>query len=71
MSDLEQQRDELEALRSIYIEEEFTSYENHDKPGGHFYANIELPPNFQVIYQILRNKRKPVPSSSSPGIFSS
>jgi len=68
MSDLEQQKDELEALKSIYIEEEFTPYDNA-KPGGHFYANVELPPNFQVIYQLLRNNYKSNPSSSAPGIF--
>jgi hypothetical protein len=63
-SNLEQQADELEALQSIYTEEEFSPYDN-ERPGGHFLAHIDLPPNFQVQYQLLGNKYKSKPSSSS------
>ncbi|XP_059471240.1 E3 ubiquitin-protein ligase RNF14-like [Neocloeon triangulifer] len=57
MNDLEQQQDELEALTSIYMEDEFAL--NKAKPGGVFFTNLDLPPNFQVIYRLLSNKYKP------------
>jgi hypothetical protein len=49
MADLEAQKDELEALQSIYTSEEFKVNAKGEEVGGQFFAHIDLPAKFTVV----------------------
>lgn len=56
MSSKESQRDEICALESIYNEEEIQTHEENGLLGGQFYAYIELPAGFRVVFRDLRKE---------------
>jgi hypothetical protein len=56
MASKESQRDEMCALESIYNEEEIQTHEENGLLGGQFYAYIELPSGFKVVYRDLRKE---------------
>ncbi|KAF4524649.1 hypothetical protein B566_EDAN013757 [Ephemera danica] len=65
MSDLEAQKDELEALQSIYTNEEFKVNANDEESGGQFFAHIDLPSNFNVIAKRLPYQKAAANSGAS------
>lgn len=56
MSNKESQRDEICVLESIYNEEEIQIHEENDILGGQFYAYIDLPTGFKVVFRDLRKE---------------
>ena len=56
MSNKESQKDELCVLESIYNENEIQTYEENDHFGGQFYAHVDLPAGFRIIFKDLRKK---------------
>ncbi|PSN48331.1 hypothetical protein C0J52_03415 [Blattella germanica] len=56
MSDKERQKDEICALDSIYNEEEFQVHDENGLSKGTFYAYIDLPSEFKVVYKNLRQE---------------
>jgi hypothetical protein len=56
MSNKECQRDEICALESIYNEEEIQTCEENGLLGGQFYAYIDLPTGFKVVFRNLLKK---------------
>lgn len=53
MSDKESQTDEVEALQSIFSEEEFSSTNENGVFNLQFYAFINLPKDFKVVFRNL------------------
>jgi len=51
MSDFESQRDEVEALQSIFTEEEFFSFECDKTIRGQFNAFVVVPEGYSVCYR--------------------
>ncbi|XP_023717242.1 E3 ubiquitin-protein ligase RNF14 isoform X2 [Cryptotermes secundus] len=56
MSNKESQRDEICVLESIYNEEEIQIHEENNLLGGQFYAYIDLPTGFKVVFRDLREE---------------
>ncbi|KAJ9578727.1 hypothetical protein L9F63_005089 [Diploptera punctata] len=56
MSDKESQKDEICALESIYNEEELQVHEENGLSEGVFYAHIDLPSGFTIVYKDLRRE---------------
>jgi hypothetical protein len=56
MSNKESQRDEICVLESIYNEEEIQTHEENGLLGGQFYAYIDLPAGFKVVFRDLRTE---------------
>lgn len=56
--DLALQKDELEALQSIYNQDEFKVNEDTEQVGGQFFAHLDLPRGFKVVYKLLSNKNR-------------
>lgn len=56
MSNSESQKDEICVLESIYNEEEIQIHEENDLLGGQFYAYIDLPTGFKVVFRDLRKE---------------
>lgn len=56
MSNKESQKDELCVLESIYNEDEIQTYEENGLFGGQFYAHVDLPAGFKIIFMDLRKK---------------
>jgi hypothetical protein len=56
MSNKESQKDELCVLESIYNEEEIQTYEENGRLGGQFYAHVDLPEGFKIVFRDLRKE---------------
>jgi hypothetical protein len=56
MSNKESQKDELCVLESIYNAEEIQTYEENGLLGGQFYAHIDVPADFKIVFRDLRKE---------------
>jgi E3 ubiquitin-protein ligase RNF14 len=56
MSNSESQENEICVLESIYNQEEIQTHEENGLLGGQFYAYIDLPTGFKVVFRDLRKE---------------